>query len=180
MFRVQQNEAELTAFVDLLQKEHITSYLEIGCKWGGTLWRVSRILPKWAKIVAVDLPQNTETIASLRDCTRALAKDGFQVRLFEGDSTNPAVISGVREIGPFDAILIDANHTIKFVTADWTNYGPLGRIVAFHDVSWSRPTPKGRLPIEVPQLWNKIKKDYRYTEIKLEPQDNGFGVLWTH
>ena len=39
-----QNADEIAQFIDLLKRENVKSYLEIGSKHGGSLWRVG-----WAK-----------------------------------------------------------------------------------------------------------------------------------
>ena len=57
------------------------------------------------------------------------------------------------------------NHTS---VQDWINYGPMARIVAFHDIGYDlgdRPVPTSK--IEVPKVWNEIKLGYPHEEIKL-------------
>lgn len=175
-----QHEPEMAAFLALVKREKVISYLEIGSKFGGSLWQVANVLPEGSRVVSVDL-ENTKTIASLRETIRELHSLGFKTSLRLGDSTSPKVVAEVKALGPFDLVLIDANHTLPYATKDWTNYGPMGRIVAFHDIAWKRPVGwNGGLRIDVPQLWDEIKTNYRYEEIKLDPtgQDNGFGILW--
>jgi hypothetical protein len=43
-----------------VQGEGVRSYLEIGAKFGGSLWRAAQALPKGSRIVAVDLPNGTK------------------------------------------------------------------------------------------------------------------------
>jgi cephalosporin hydroxylase len=178
IYRAQQNEAELAEYVNVLRHENIRSYLEIGCKWGGTLFRVAQVMPKGSKIVALDMP-NGDTIKSLRSCITELKLMGYDATLLIGDSTDEAMIAQVKKLAPFDACLIDANHTLPYVTADFENYGPLATIVAFHDISYYRKVqPGNRMPIEVPVFWNEVKTKYRHIEIKHDPADNGFGILY--
>lgn len=178
-YKAQQNESELREYVNLLKAAKITSYLEIGCKWGGTLFRVAKEMPVGSRIVAVDLPtKGSDTLISLQACADELHRMGYLVDLIIGDSTDESVISKVKELGPFDACLIDANHTMEYVIKDWENYAPLASIVALHDISHKRPRQPGRLPIEVPAFWENVKHDYRYVEIAHEPMDNGFGILY--
>lgn len=184
-----QDPAELAHFIVLLKKEGIRSYLEIGCKHGGSLWRVAtEAMPKGSRIVAVDLPHGDasfkESEPHLTACVKRLRKElGYDAHLFIGDSTDKEIIARVAELGPFDACLIDANHTEPYVRADWKNYGPMARIVAFHDIGWiaqGRDVKPGKLPIHVPIIWNELKSQFRHHEIKLchTGRDNGFGVLW--
>ena len=187
--RALQDPAELTKFIKLLKDEKVSSYLEVGCKFGGSLWQVAQqVLPKGARIVAVDLPHGDgsfkESQPPLEECIKRLRKSlGFDAHLFLGDSTDPEIVAKVAELGPFDACLIDANHTEPYVRADWANYGPLARIVAFHDIGWraeGREQKLGKLPIHVPIIWDELKPQFRHQEIKLcaTKRDNGFGVLW--
>lgn len=180
-----QDPAEIAAFCDLLQREGVTSYLEVGSKFGGSLWRAANALPKGSRIVAVDLPGGTkawkESEASLKACVLALIDAGYDARIIWGNSTDPKVIEQVRALGPFDAALIDADHRLPGVTRDFANYGPMARIVAFHDLAWRRAPEWVGTRIDVPEFWASIKGDYQRTEeIILCPtgKNNGIGVLW--
>lgn len=180
-----QNPWEIDEFCRLVEAERITSYLEIGSKFGGSLWRVVNAMESGGRVVAVDLPHGDtsfkESLPPLEDCCAQLRKRGYNVRLIIGDSTDPAVVAQVTRLGPFDLVFIDANHTEPFVRKDWANYGPLGRIVAFHDIAWqARPEPSKKMPIEVPKVWAELRQKHRHREIRVPgTRDNGIGVLWT-
>lgn len=180
-----QDPAEIAAFCDLLAREGVASYLEVGSKFGGSLWRVANALPKGSRIVAVDLPGGTkawkESEASLKACVLALIDLGYDARIIWGNSTDPKLIEQVRALGPFDAALIDADHRLPGVTQDFANYGPMASIVAFHDLAWKRAPEWVGTRIDVPEFWASIKGDYQRTEeIILCPtkKNNGIGVLW--
>lgn len=174
---------EIEAFIEVLQGEDVRSYLEIGSKHGGSLWRVGRKLPKGSRIVSVDLPHGDDSFKesqkSLEECIDALSKMGHDAYLLIGDSTDPEIVSDVTNLGPFDVCFIDANHTEPYVRKDWANYGPLARIVAFHDIGWiPRPQPTKKMPIDVPIIWKEIKRNFRHQEIRMCERDNGIGILW--
>lgn len=178
-----QNTIEIAAFIEILKREGVSRYLEIGSKHGGSLWRIANALPGGSRIVSVDLPHGDgsfkESQGPLEECVAALKAKGHDAHLILGDSTDAGVVEQVKALAPFDACFIDANHTLPYVTKDWENYGPMCRIVAFHDIGWkARPEPSKKMPIEVPQLWSAIKGGYRHDEINLDPRDNGIGVLW--
>lgn len=183
-YKALQNEAEHARFVEILKAEGITSYLEIGSKFGGSFRRVADALPKGSRMVAVDLPGGTkdwaQTRVSLLACIADLKELGYDARVIWGDSTAPDVIEQVRALGPFDAIFLDGNHTLPYVTKDWKTYGAMSnKLVAFHDISWKRPADfVSYSRIDVPEFWNELKVDYRHQEIKMEAKDNGIGVLW--
>lgn len=182
--RMLQDEAEIARFVEILRAEGAHSYLEIGSKFGGSFERVALSMPPGSRVVSVDLPSGStvrpESEHALEAAVKRIRAAGVDAHLIWGDSTAPATIATVRRLGPFDAVLIDANHAAAFVKADWCNYGPLGRIVGFHDIAWRRaPEWKGDR-IAVPEFWESIKGDFRHEEIRLCPtgKNNGIGVLW--
>jgi cephalosporin hydroxylase len=181
-----QDPVELQAFINILKQENVRSYLEIGSKHGGSLWHVALALPKGSRIVSVDLPHGDgsfkDSEPNLKQCCVALMRKGYDVRVVLGNSIEPKTVEEVRAHGPFDACFIDANHTEPYVRADWANYGPMARIVAFHDIGWvtgDRQMGK-KMPIQVPEVWAEIKNGYRWQEFKFHhtKRDNGIGVLW--
>jgi predicted O-methyltransferase YrrM len=181
---VLQHEGELAAFIELLRQHRVTRYLEIGAKFGGSLWRIGRALPRGVRIVAVDLPGGTAEWStseiSLNACMTALRQIGHDAHVVWGDSAAAETVQAVRALGPFDAVLIDGNHTLSGIRRDWANYGPLARIVAFHDIAWrNEPQDRGYL-IDAPAFWAELKPHFRHVEITRDPtgRDNGIGVLW--
>lgn len=172
-----QDPAELVEFARVIKSESVKTYLEIGSKFGGSLWHVACAMYKPSRLVAVDLQGNPD----LRECCEQLRKLGHDVRLLVGDSVDPKIVAAAGVLGPYDLCLIDANHTEPYVRQDWINYGPMARIVAFHDIGYDlgdRPVPTWK--IEVPKVWNEIKLGYPHREIKLchTHRDNGIGILW--
>jgi len=187
-----QNIHEFSEFQALMRVENVRSYLEIGSKNGGSLWRMAKKLDKGSRIVSVDLPHGDTsfkvTLPNLEACVKQLKSEGYDAHLIVGDSTAPDVVEKVRALGPFDCVFIDGNHTRPYIEKDFANYGPMSRIVAFHDISYHRDvTNTKKLPIDAPKFWNDIKNNYRHVEIRREAWrnegghrccDNGIGVLW--
>ena len=68
--------SELEAFIALLQKEEVKSYLEIGGKYGGSLWPIANALPIGSRVVCCDLPQG-DTLRHLHECLAALRRKGY-------------------------------------------------------------------------------------------------------
>lgn len=181
--RILQNMFEIGDFIRLLRDDNVKSYLEIGSKFGGSLEIVGRSLPNGSRIVSVDLPGSAETLAQLKQCVAQLNDLNYDTHLIVGDSTDQKVVEQVYKFGPFDACLIDGNHTMPFLKKDWDNYRKICRIVAFHDIGFYREggQPPNRMPIDVPLFWKAIKAhcpDCRTVEIRHEAQDNGIGVIW--
>lgn len=178
-----QNVIEFNWFLKIIKEEGARSFLEVGSKFGGTLWEVARAMPEGSLVVAVDLPHGDtsfkETQPHLEACVDHLKRKGYDAHLFLGDSTDPKIIAKVALLAPFDVVFIDANHTLPFIRQDWRNYGPMGKMVAFHDINHkARPAPSKKMPIDVPIVWEELKQEYRHKEIRLDARDNGIGVLW--
>lgn len=178
---VLQHPRELEEFLFLLRRERVTSYLEIGSKFGGLLWKVGNALAPGSRIVSIDLPWGDGSFKQshpwLEKCVAALQSKGYDARHLIGDSHDEISVAFADRLGPFDCVMIDGDHTAAGVRADWENYGRLGRMVCFHDIGWL-PRESKKPPIEVPLFWNELKTSYRHLEIRHDERDNGIGVLW--
>jgi predicted O-methyltransferase YrrM len=179
-----QDRNELSEFCKFVREQNIRSYLEIGAKYGGSLWHVVANMPRGSRAVAVDLPhlstfKRPVSQPYLEEVVRELSGP-YKMTLIIGDSTDEKVVEEVRKHAPFDLCLIDANHAEDYVRTDWKNYGPMARIVAFHDISWNMErNPNKQFKIDVPKVWKEIIVGRRVREIRLCPtQDNGFGILF--
>lgn len=179
-----QDATEFASFLEIIKQENVRSYLEIGSKHGGSLWRAANAMPVGSRVVSVDLPKGDgsfkDSQPNLEECVAVLAERGYDAHLFLGDSMDEKIVAAVRELAPFDLCFIDGYHTEPFVRADWKNYGSMARIVAFHDISWlaDRGSHSKKATIEVPKVWNEVKRNFRYREIRVSPRDNGIGILW--
>jgi hypothetical protein len=169
-----QVETEIDAFINILRREGARSFLEIGSKFGATLWRVANALPAGSRIVSVDINMVNN---DLLECIRRLKKTGYDAHLVIGNSMSPVTIDRARKLGPFDALFIDGNHKLMYVRSDWENYGPMARIVGFHDIGW-RIEQRTKSRIHVPEFWESIKGAWRHDEIRHEKNANGIGVIW--
>lgn len=177
-----QNAKEIAWLSDILKREKVSRFLEVGARYGGSLWKIAQVMPSGSRIVAVDLPAGyggrEDGEVNLQACIDRLNELGHDASMILGDSTSPDVIERARKLGPFDACFIDANHVEKYVRSDWANYGGMARIVAFHDIGWKRPPDYKGTRIDVPKVWAELKAKYRHEEIILDGKDNGIGVLW--
>lgn len=181
---VLQVQSELEELGRVLRDNGALSLLEIGAKYGGSIWKLSQYMDPGSRLVVVDMPRGTKEWSfsepSLKQCMRELQQKGYETHIIWGDSTTKDVIEKARALGPYDAVFIDANHTLPYVTKDWETYGPMAKIVAFHDIHWWRAPEWVGTRIDVPQFWNKIKEGFRHEEFRLCPtgKNNGIGVLW--
>jgi predicted O-methyltransferase YrrM len=177
--------SELNGLVQLLQAEGVRSYAEIGAREGDTFHHVMMALPTGSTGVAVDLPGvrwgKDATRVQLERATADLRRQGYHASCVFGDSQAQATQRLVASRGPFDAVLIDGDHTYAGALADWLTYRNQARLVAFHDVAGvgQRCKRSGAL-VEVPRLWAEIKASGLRTVEFIAPRTTmGIGVAWT-
>jgi predicted O-methyltransferase YrrM len=157
-----QHPEELAGFIALLQSRGVRSYLEIGTRHGDTFHEIMLALPEGSRGVAVDLPGALWGINSSRDhLNRAVADlcaKGRPCSSLFGDSQTDATRRLVVGRGPYDAALIDGDHTYQGVLRDWQQYRKIAPIIAFHDIVGTGQAEKVHgNPVEVPRLWAELK-----------------------
>lgn len=175
--------AELARLIELFRVNGVRSYLEIGARYGGSFEAIMRALEPGARGLAVDFPGgNFGDMGSadiLLSTINRLRRDRPDIGTVFGPSTALEVIERVRATGPFDAVLIDADHSYEAVQRDFAIYSQMAKIVVLHDIA--APTSlrsRTGLPVEVPKFWDKIKRAFSHIEIVEAGSDMGFGVLW--
>jgi len=180
--RTTRYEDEFQRLIALLREEGVSRYLEIGARDGNTFWKVMMALGDGAKGVAVDLPGGKwgwpESDLILNKTAERLRRRGKVAEVVLGDSASAAVREAVARHAPFDAVLIDGDHSYVGAMADWAAYAPMARIVAFHDIA---PGPASAPGIEVQKVWTEITKDpsvERTEEIIGRTAGAGIGVVW--
>ena len=173
---------EVEEFAALLNREGVKSYLEVGCRYGDTVHFVGMALPEGSRIVATDFPAHKNGKQSPRHTDsavylqRAVADLAAQVRpatMILGDSHSADTVAKVQALAPFDAVLIDGDHTFGGVSADWRNYGPMGRLVAFHDLMGDKSASIGPR-----RLFDELKATHRHEVISVDPESRGIGIVW--
>lgn len=178
MANLLQDDEEFTGFCKLLHSENVRSYLEIGSFSGGSIAVVAKYLPIGSRIVSIDKPWKPSKQFALTQVLDGLKKRGYDTHLYIGDSTDQKMIRKATKWGPYDAVFIDGNHTLPYVSKDWENYGRLGRIVGFHDVA------KDKAPNGASGFWNQLKPGRRTVEFISEATKQrtdgafGIGVIW--
>jgi hypothetical protein len=173
-FDCPQNKVELNWMLERIRSLRVCSLLEVGSSFGGTLKRMASVMPKGSKIVSVDLPCDStpkflNPLASLKDTCFKLGRLGANIELFIGDSHDSEVVESVRAHGPFDFCFIDGDHSYEGVKADWENYGPMCKVVGFHDIAGP--------VLGCTRFWRELKNDGKYrTEECISYEERKFGI----
>jgi hypothetical protein len=134
----QQDEVE---FPWLLHRiKHARSLLEIGSCYGCALLAFAVVMGQGAKLRSIDLGENDNPAAPCKgDVLNAridrLCYRGYDADVLFADSNSMEAISWAHRQGPYDVVFIDGDHSYEGVANDWHHYGPLGKLVAFHDIA---------------------------------------------
>jgi hypothetical protein len=150
--------SQLAAYLVWLAKNAagVTSYMEIGCRWGGMFILMSEWIQKNGgklnAVTAVDIVKPTpfiETYFNLLQDRSAVGLPPIQATYLCGFSTSSAVRQAVDRIRP-DLVFIDGDHGLRGVLADHMLNRNCARIVVHHDVC-SQACP------DTTFLWESLK-----------------------
>jgi hypothetical protein len=112
-----------------LSRRSVRSYLEIGVRHGGTFVITVEYLSRFGAVdraVAVDL----DHVPALD----AYAEQHPEVRTVQVDSRSKRFVRVVRDLGPFDLVLVDGNHAYEAVRSDIETVLPHTSMLALHDI----------------------------------------------
>jgi len=116
----------------------IKSYLELGVNCGVSMWLMAHIMPEDGVIVGVDsLTDNTDPRVVARTTAAEHIYATRRTLLVAVGLVTREAVASVAACAPFDAILIDADHTHEGAAQDWTLYIPMvtaNGLVIMHDI----------------------------------------------
>ena len=171
-----QNMGELGPMLALVRGKH--SVLEIGSNFGGTFRRMGAELAPNSLMVSVDLPVDStpkflNPVGTLKlNCQKLADTYGHRVELLIADSHDQETVDKVRSFGPYDFVFIDGDHSYDGVKADWTNYGPMGKVIGFHDIAG---------PVEgCVKFWQELKAAKLFNTEEFVFPNSGMGIGIVH
>jgi cephalosporin hydroxylase len=136
--------SQFSNYLVLLQKQNISSYLEIGCRWGGTFVLTTEYLKRFAKLsksVAVDIIDSPVV---------NYCQFSEETEFIKMDSLDPSFKEYMKD-NKFDLIFIDGDHSYTAVKSDYESTKDSGKIFVFHDII-SAACPG------VVRFWNELKR----------------------
>lgn len=139
---------QFSKYLMFLQKQKINSYLEIGCRWGGTFILTNEYLKKFNNI------KKSIAIGLLDSPVKNYCSTNKEAKFIKINSKSKEFENYVK-LNFFDLVLIDGDHSYKAVKKDYELIKENSKIIVFHDVV------NNNSPGTV-KFWNEIKKDKNY------------------
>lgn len=143
---------QFSKYLCLLSKHKIQSYIEIGCRWGGTFVLTNeylKIFNKVNKSVAVDIIDSPVLNYCLLNNETQFIKLNSQSQDFKNYIQN----------NKFDLIFIDGDHTYYGVKNDYEISKNSGKILVFHDIV------NDMCNDGIVKFWNELKNNEKDTYI---------------
>jgi predicted O-methyltransferase YrrM len=180
VFRLVQNEPEITGLLDLIETIHPTVICEIGTRTCGTSFLLSQAIPGVQTFIGLDLyVANWEKF-------RLFARPGQEIHSIQGSSYADETVQKVKTIlsgRPIDMLFIDGDHSYEGAKKDFQRYHSLvrdGGLIALHDIVQDHKTRFGAdtpgYSGGVPTLWGKLKAAYPFHEFIDNPEQDGMGI----
>jgi len=188
-----QRKSEVCGLLELLQVERASVACEIGSFLGGTLFMMTRVLPGDAQIFSVDWPEAPPSLGSFprsrKPFHESFARADQRLSVIYGNSRDHATMATLAaQLGrqQLDFLMIDGDHSLSAVEADFQNYSRfvrVGGLIAFHDIVAEDTERLYGYKFGAPDVWRRISRQYRTTEfIDAETAElrngGGIGVIW--
>jgi len=140
---------QFSKYLCLLREQNIKSYIEIGCRWGGTFVLTNEYLKMFNSInksVAIDIIDSPVVNYCISNNETQFIKINSQSKEFINYINN----------NYFDLFFIDGDHSYTGVKNDYEICKNSGKIFVFHDII------NGVCP-GVVQFWNELKNNEKNT-----------------
>jgi cephalosporin hydroxylase len=140
---------QFSKYLSLLSKQQIQSYIEIGCRWGGTFVLTNEYLKRFnniTKSVSVDIIDSPVVNYCISNSETEFMKKNSQAPEFRTYMEN----------NYFDLIFIDGDHSYFGVKNDYEISKNSGKIFVFHDIV-------NDVCLGVVHFWNELKTNEKDT-----------------
>lgn len=162
--------------------------LEIGSYFGSSLHHWLYYSSEKARVISIDLPISefcgsydprvpVQEFAIKNEWKLWTKRNNNKLHLIQNSSQLQSTKKEVEKLlsgEELDFLFIDGDHRYEVVKQDFEMYSPLvrkGGKIALHDINYAEEGG-------VHKLWDDIKENYRYMELRLHPkQEKGIGII---
>jgi len=160
---------DLELVLKILQDREINNILEIGT-WKGFSTRM------WIQAFAPQFLVTIEKDMKLPDAVEVEHPDYHYLWYRDsGHGITKEEVQRLKKTREFDLLFIDGGHLYQEVRLDWINYSPMvkqGGVILFHDIKFDQEL------CQVSILWERLKEQYHYVEVRAGNGSTGFGILF--
>lgn len=124
LFLRYQEPEEIVPALEYLSGRNPESYLEIGSGAGVSLHCAMETFGRECRYRAIDILERGDHSQRLLDMVEAYSSHGYDAEVWRGYSQKTDIVLRALKEGPWDIIMVDADHSFRATLGDIVNYAP--------------------------------------------------------